>query len=165
MIQHTATRCKISHTNGICINDLHAAKHCNTLQHSTIPRTRMAYASMLYILQHITHNTHAWHMHQRLAHRNTLRHNATQYNTIQHAATRCNTLQHTATHCDTMPHAATRCNILQHTPTHCNTHEGIRIYDSALRLLNDRVMCCSVCIIVSCVCKWLCLGLRVCVCM
>ena len=72
---------------------LHAATHCNTLQHT---------ATLCNTLQHSA------------THCNTLQHSVTLCNTLQHPTTHCNTLQHTVTLCNTLQRTATRCNMLQH---------------------------------------------------
>jgi len=69
---------------------IHAATHCNALQHTATPCIILGGAANLrreVALQH-------------------LHHAATGCNRLQHAAAHCNTLQHTATHCYTLGGAA-----------------------------------------------------------
>jgi len=191
-LQHTATRCNISHTHGIRIND---SAHCNTLQNITHEWHMHQWFACCKTLQHTatlyntsnthgirinavytaTHHTH----HTRMAYASktcTPQHIATQCNTIQHVATRCNTLQHTATHCNTLRHNATRCNTLQHTATHSNTLQHTRRHThlrfcpppaqrscDVLQCMHHRVMCVQVAVSrFACVCVYVSACMRVC---
>jgi len=119
--RHTITRRHITNTyayHDSLIFDI----HCNTLNHTDIPKHTATHWTTL---QHIEPHWHTEPHCNTLNHTDIPKHTATYWTTLQHIEPHCNTLNHTATHWTTLQHIERRYNTLNHTTTHWTTLQHI----------------------------------------
>ena len=128
-------------------------RHCNKLQHPTIPRSALQHTAT-----HCNTRRSSWAYLR--THWNALRLPAIPRRTLQHKATTAtlyNTKQPTATHCNTpktrsasreylqrqyntLQHTTAHCNTLQHTTAHCNTLQHKKDQELILSIFANTTM-------------------------